>query len=127
MTELKEGQIRLGEHSDYGTITLLFQDQSGGLEIRQEQGFVSARPIEGTILVNIGDLLQRWTNDKLVSTRHRVVIPKEELRRQTARQSVVLFVRPDNDVVIECLDGSGHYPPITALDYLNQRLNATYR
>lgn len=126
MTELKEGQVRLGEHSDYGTITLLFQDQIGGLEILQKEGFVPARPIEGTILVNIGDLLQRWTNDKLVSTIHRVVVPHEELRRLTARQSMAFFVHPDNDVIIECLDGSGHYPPITSLEYLNQRLVATY-
>ena len=58
--------------------------------------------------------------------RHRVVVPGDELRRLTPRQSVAFFVQPDNDVVIECLDGSGHYPPITSLDYLNQRLNATY-
>ena len=128
MTELKKGQIRLGEHSDYGTITLLFQDQIGGLQVvSQKEGFIPATPIEGTILVNIGDLLQRWTNDKLVSTKHRVVVPgDDDLRRLSPRQSVAFFVQPDNDVIIECLDGSAHYPPITSLDYLNQRLNATY-
>jgi hypothetical protein len=57
---------------------------------------------------------------------HRVVVPHEELRRLTARQSMAFFVHPDNDVIIECLDGSGHYPPITSLEYLNQRLVATY-
>ena len=128
MTELKEGQIRLGEHSDYGTFTLLFQDQIGGLEVRsrKEEGFIPASPIEGTILVNIGDLLQRWTNDELISTRHRVVVPRDELKRSTPRQSAAFFVHPDNDVIIECLDGSGHYPPISSLDYLNHRLDATY-
>ena len=128
MTELKKGQIRLGEHTDYGTITLLFQDQIGGLQVvSQKEGFIPATPIEGTILVNIGDLLQRWTNDKLVSTKHRVVVPgDDDLRRLSPRQSVAFFVHPDNDVIIECLDGSAHYPPITSLDYLNQRLNATY-
>jgi hypothetical protein len=59
--------------------------------------------------------------------RHRVVVPGDELRRLTPRQSVAFFVHPDDDVMIECLDGSQHYPPITSLDYLNQRLNATYR
>ena len=124
---LREGQLRLGEHTDYGTITLLFQDQVGGLEVlSKKKEFTPARPIEGTILVNIGDLLQRWTNDKLVSTCHRVVVPKEELFHLKPRQSVAFFVRPDNGVMIECLDGSNHYPPITALEYTKQRFNATY-
>lgn len=125
--DLQPGQIRLGEHSDYGTITLLFQDQIGGLEVfSQKEGFVPARPIEGTVLVNIGDLLQRWTNDKLVSTRHRVVVPYDELLRSNPRQSMAFFVRPDNNVVIECLDGSNNYPPVASQDYLNQRLAGIY-
>ena len=59
--------------------------------------------------------------------RHRVVVPREELFFSKPRQSVVFFVRPDNDVVIESVDGSNHrYPPITALDYTRQRFDATY-
>ncbi|XP_028411070.1 2-oxoglutarate-dependent dioxygenase htyE-like [Dendronephthya gigantea] len=126
MTQLRAGQVRLGEHSDYGTITLLFQDQIGGLEVRGGEGFIPAYPIEGTILVNIGDLLQRWTNDRLMSTKHRVVVPREEIRRLSPRQSAAFFVHPDDDAIIQCLDGSKHYPPITSLEYLLQRLNATY-
>ena len=58
--------------------------------------------------------------------RHRVVVPKEELFHSKPRQSIAFFVRPDNDVMVECLDGSNHYPPITALEYTKQRFNATY-
>lgn len=61
--------MRLGTHSDYGTITLLFQDNVGGLEVETTEGvFVPATPISGTILVNIGDLLQRWTGNQLRAT-----------------------------------------------------------
>ncbi|KAJ7340037.1 hypothetical protein OS493_002759, partial [Desmophyllum pertusum] len=68
-SNIKPGQVRCGEHSDYGTITLLFQDDIGGLEVLPVNGKYSpARPIAGTVLVNIGDLMQRWTADKLIST-----------------------------------------------------------
>lgn len=60
----------------YGTVTLLFQDMVGGLEVQDSQGqFVPAYPQESTVVVNIGDLLQRWSNDRLKSTVHRVVLP----------------------------------------------------
>lgn len=58
--------------------------------------------------------------------KHRVVVPRDDFRRSTPRQSMAFFIHPDNDVIIECLDGSGHYAPITALDYLNYRLQVTY-
>jgi isopenicillin N synthase-like dioxygenase len=69
-------QVRAGEHSDYGSITLLFQDQRGGLQVRSPDGeFVDATPIEDTCVVNAGDLLARWSNDTIKSTVHRVVEP----------------------------------------------------
>lgn len=70
------GQVRAGEHSDYGSITLLFQDQRGGLQVRSPTGdFVDAAPIEDTCVVNAGDLLARWSNGTIKSTVHRVVEP----------------------------------------------------
>lgn len=70
------GQVRAGEHSDYGIITLFFQDSRGGLQVRSPTGhFVDATPIEGTVVVNAGDLLARWSNDSIKSTLHRVVEP----------------------------------------------------
>ncbi|XP_045165864.1 uncharacterized protein LOC123529560 [Mercenaria mercenaria] len=125
--DIKPGQIRLGEHSDFGTITLLFQDDIGGLEVEiPGKGFVPATPIPGTIVVNIGDLMQRWTADTLVATKHRVLIPEVEFKKRKPRQSVVFYVDPDNEYVVECLDGSKKYEPVASLDYLNYKLGITY-
>jgi isopenicillin N synthase-like dioxygenase len=68
---------RAGSHSDYGSLTLLFQDNVGGLQVEDptSQEYVAAPPIEDTIVVNVGDLLARWSNDTLRSTLHRVVAP----------------------------------------------------
>lgn len=124
---IKPGQVRLGEHTDYGTVTLLFQDDIGGLEVSSvDNGFVPATPIPGTVLVNIGSLLQRWTSDFLVATEHRVLVPEEELRRRCCRQSAVFFVLPDDECVVKCLDGSDKYEPIKSIDYLNYRFDQAY-
>lgn len=126
------GQVRAGAHSDYGSLTLLFQDQIGGLEVQTVRGeWVAATPIPGTILVNIGDLMQRWTNDVFRSTLHRVVIPQEEKQGQH-RYSMAYFCHPNPDIAIACLptcqssQQPPQYPPILAGDYLLSRLQATY-
>lgn len=124
---IKPEQVRCGEHSDYGSITLLFQDSVGGLEVLPVNGtYTPARPIPGTVLVNIGDLMQRWTADKLISTKHRVLIPDEERKQRIVRRSLAFFVHPDSEVMIESLDGSNKYAPITSMGYLQQRFAATY-
>lgn len=124
---IKPGQIRCGEHTDYGGITLLFQDDAGGLEVvNREKKFVPATPIQGTILVNIADLMQRWTADKFVSTVHRVIIPEEELKRRTPRRSVAFFYDPDWNAKITCLDGSNKYPPIKCSKYVSQVMTGTF-
>ncbi|KAK2179124.1 hypothetical protein NP493_511g00007 [Ridgeia piscesae] len=132
-TEIKPNQIRCGEHSDYGSITLLFQDDVGGLQVeyllnlRTRKGeFVPATPKAGTMYVNIAEALQRWTADKLISTVHRVVIPEAPSDREKVRMSVVYFAQPDRDCLIQCLDGSDKYEPITSLELLSMRLRATY-
>lgn len=74
--KINPGQVRAGAHSDYGSITLLFQDQRGGLQVKSPTGvFVDATPIKDTCVVNAGDLLARWSNDTIKSTIHRVVEP----------------------------------------------------
>uniref|UniRef100_A0AAR2JCD7 Fe2OG dioxygenase domain-containing protein n=1 Tax=Pygocentrus nattereri TaxID=42514 RepID=A0AAR2JCD7_PYGNA len=122
---VKEDQIRCGEHSDYGSITLLFQSHEGGLQVMNRKGeFISAPSIPGTVLVNIADLMQRWTSDVFVSAVHRVLLPPEgDLR---TRQSLTFFVQPDNDAKISCCDGSNKYPPVRSWDYLQSRFNDTY-
>jgi isopenicillin N synthase-like dioxygenase len=73
---INPGQVRAGEHSDYGSVTFLFQDERGGLQVKSPSGeFVDAAPIAGTCVVNTGDLLARWSNDTIKSTVHRVVEP----------------------------------------------------
>ncbi|XP_060085102.1 uncharacterized protein LOC132564468 [Ylistrum balloti] len=125
--DIKPNQVRCGEHSDYGSLTLLFQDDVGGLEVRNMHGeYIPASPIPGTVLINIGDLMQRWTADYLTATKHRVLIPEEELRRRNSRQSIAFFIHPDDEVMIECLDKSNKYQPITSYDYLQERFAATY-
>ncbi|XP_002740221.1 uncharacterized protein LOC100367849 [Saccoglossus kowalevskii] len=126
--EIKPNQIRCGEHSDYGSITLLFQDDVGGLQVKSIDGtFVDATPMTGSIVVNIGDLMQRWTSDKLVSTVHRVLIPETSKMKNSSRQSLTFFCHPDSSFVIKCVDGNDKYPPITDDVYLKQRFDVTYQ
>ncbi|KAL6466224.1 hypothetical protein MHYP_G00263570 [Metynnis hypsauchen] len=122
---VKEDQIRCGEHSDYGSITLLFQSKEEGLQVMSRKGqFISAPSIPGTVLVNIADLMQRWTSDVFVSAVHRVLLPPEgDLR---TRQSLTFFVQPDNSAIISCCDGSNKYPPVSSWDYLQSRFSDTY-
>ncbi|XP_063403485.1 uncharacterized protein LOC134687263 isoform X2 [Mytilus trossulus] len=91
-----------------------------------EDQYVPATPIPGTIVVNIGDLMQRWTADKLKATKHRVLNPSNEQQRRQNRQSMAFFVHPDDKLMIECLDKSNKYEPISSIDYLNSRFKATY-
>ncbi|XP_072448506.1 uncharacterized protein [Chiloscyllium punctatum] len=125
-SSMQDHQIRCGEHSDYGTFSLLFQDKTGGLEILNRSGeYVAAPYIQNTVLINIADLLQRWTSDKLLSTVHRVLLPKSEDKMCKPRQSLVFFVDPDNDVIVTCCNGLQKYPPIPALQHIQGRLNSS--
>ncbi|MDZ8053736.1 MAG: isopenicillin N synthase family dioxygenase [Aulosira sp. ZfuVER01] len=130
-TTPKPGQIRAGEHSDYGSITLLFQDDIGGLEVQTTSGeWIAAPSIPGTVVVNTGDLMQRWTNHVFCSTKHRVIIPNDNRVKQS-RYSVAFFCHPNDDIEIACLEScqnnhSPIYPPILAGEYLLSRLQATY-
>ncbi|ARV60918.1 2OG-Fe(II) oxygenase [Nostocales cyanobacterium HT-58-2] len=127
----KPGQVRAGEHSDYGSITLLFQDEVGGLEVRTASGeWIAASPIPDTVVVNTGDLMERWTNHVFCSTKHRVMIPDDDRVKQS-RYSAAFFCHPNDDTEIVCLescrrDQSPIYPPILAGAYLLSRLQATY-
>ncbi|CAM4583607.1 unnamed protein product [Leuciscus chuanchicus] len=124
-TCVKENQLRCGEHSDYGSITLLFQSTESGLQVLNRAGeYVSAPSIPGTVLINIADLMQRWTSDVYVSAAHRVLLPPAG--DSSTRQSLAFFVHPDDEAMISCCDGSDKYPPINSFDYLLSRFNDTY-
>ena len=126
--EQSSSDVGAGTHTDYGSVTLLLNDAVGGLEVRRRDGaWVSAPPIPGAFICNIGDCLMRWSNDIYVSTPHRVVSPPGR-----DRYSVAFFLDPNPEALIECLPGcSGpdrpaKYPPVSASDYLRERLDATY-
>ncbi|KAM9754013.1 uncharacterized protein ACNS7B_007153 [Menidia menidia] len=121
---VKEGQLRCGEHSDYGSITLLFQS-CDGLQVCNHSGeFISAPTIPGAVLVNIADLMQRWTSDRLVSVRHRVLLPPAG--DAGTRQALAFFVQPDDQALVSCCDGSSKYPPVKAGAYLSERFRESY-
>ena len=98
-TPARPGQFGTAAHTDFGTITLLAQDDKGGLELRLRSGeWIEAPYVPGSFVVNIGDLLACWTNDRFTSTAHRVTN-----RSDTDRYSIPIFFNPSFDTVVECL------------------------
>ncbi|GAA5902901.1 hypothetical protein JCM6882_009156 [Rhodosporidiobolus microsporus] len=128
--KIDNGGNRAGSHSDYGTVTLLFQDMVGGLEVQDKEGnFVPAKPVPDTVVVNVGDLLQRWSNDVLKSTIHRVVLPFDLKEAMTPRRnSIAFFSNPNLHEIIKCLPNTGEpkYAPVECEEYLVKRLGETY-
>ena len=118
----EQGQLRAGAHSDYGAFTILKGENApGGLQVLRRGGdWVDVPLIEDGFIINIGDLLMRWTNDNWVSTIHRVVNPPEEVRRSVDRMSIAFFFVPNHDVEVRCFDSCmgaenpSRYAPITA-------------
>ncbi|KAK7041439.1 hypothetical protein VNI00_009305 [Paramarasmius palmivorus] len=129
---------RCGAHTDYITCTILFQDRVGGLEVESpnEPGvFIPVHPMEGAAIFNIGDFLMRWSNDTLKSTLHRVRAPPRNQGHTDIipeRFSIPYFMAADKTTVIDCLPGCWgpdkpkKYEPVSAQEYINMRLNATY-
>ena len=154
---------RIGKHSDFGTLTLLFQDAVGGLKVQRpgaeaeaedeaegEGAFVDVPPVRDAVLVNVGDLMARWSNGRWRSTVHRVGLPaghnssddgeaargaRGEAETQDVvpeRFSVPFFATADMDTVIEALPGcwgEGRpklYEPVTAWEYVQMRMAALY-
>ncbi|KAL1988275.1 hypothetical protein VTN96DRAFT_250 [Rasamsonia emersonii] len=132
---------RMPAHTDWSSMTMLFQDDCGGLEVEdlsRPGRFIPAKPIKNAIVMNVGDLLQRWSNDYLRSTNHRVGLPPvsdrfEGPNRMTReRYSIPYFLSPDPDSVIECLpacmseENPAKYKPITQRDYNRLRASMQY-
>jgi len=122
-----EGSVRAGAHEDINVITLLLGAEEAGLEVRHRSGkWLAINPPPAALVINVGDMLQRLTGGLLPSTTHRVVNPSPE-RVRFARYSTPFFLHFAPDVLIEtlpgCLEGGARaYPPITAQDYLLERL-----
>ena len=120
------GQIRAGAHTDYGALTILMpQPGSRGLEIFSPEGrWIEVSPSAGAFVVNIGDLMARWTNDRWVSTLHRVVIPEDGAKER--RQSLAFFHQPNWQAEIAPLPGDApKYEPVRSGPYLMSRFQST--
>lgn len=111
-TDRKEAKIGIGSHTDYESFTLLWQSEAG-LQVQNRAGeWIEAPPIEGTFIINIGDMMMRWTNDLFVSTPHRVVNTSGK-----KRYSMALFFAANHDTIVECLptcmseNNPPKYPP----------------
>jgi isopenicillin N synthase-like dioxygenase len=126
---LKETQWSFSPHTDYGTITVLSQDNSGGLQVRNSAGaWIDVPPVEGAFVINIGDLMAMWTNDLYTSNLHRAVN-----RGTAARFSAALFISPHGDTVVDCLptcqgpDNPPRYAPVQAEEYNRVLIDQAYR
>ncbi len=124
---VSDGQLGAGAHTDYGTLTVLFQDAEGGLQVQGLDGkWIDAPPIPGTVVINTGDLISRWSNDFFKSTPHRVV-PRPAAMKN-GRLSIAFFSDPDPEVIIEtfpkCItpENPHRYNPITAGEHIQRRI-----
>ena len=123
------GQLRAGAHSDYGSLTILRQEnRPGGLQARSKDGeWVDVQAIPGTFVVNIGDLMMQWTNDTWITTMHRVVNPPQEKAADSDRISLVFFHQPNYDAMVSCLDSChdaarpAKYAPVSSGDHLRSK------
>ncbi|MDT0690173.1 2-oxoglutarate and iron-dependent oxygenase domain-containing protein [Salegentibacter sp. F188] len=128
ITEEPKGAVRAGAHGDINLITLLMGASTGGLQVLRKDGeWIDAIPQEDELVINVGDMLERHTNNKLRSTVHRVVNPPKE-EWGNPRYSIPFFLHPRSEMPLDCLEeciDENHpkqYEDITAGEFLHQRL-----
>ncbi|MBD8094598.1 isopenicillin N synthase family oxygenase [Pseudomonas fluorescens] len=123
------GEKGCGAHTDFGALTLLLQDNVGGLQVKaiDSDQWIEAPPIEGSYVVNLGDMINRWTNDRYHSNVHRVInLSGRE------RYSVPFFFTGNMNTLVECLPtclgsaGIAKYPPVTIEQHFMERYQASY-
>ncbi len=124
-----EGQMRMGAHTDYGVVTVLYADPVPGLQVLDPAGvWRDVQPAPGAFLVNLGDMTAQWTNDRWRSTLHRVVPPPVDTRGSAKRRSAAFFLDANYDAVIECIptcrspEQPAKYPPVIAGQHLIQKI-----
>jgi isopenicillin N synthase-like dioxygenase len=129
----KPGQLRAGAHADYGSLTILrAEDKPGGLQVLNRAGAWVDVPIApDSYVVNIGELMARWTNDRWRATLHRVVNPPAEHAAASRRLSLVFFHNPNYDAPVAALPGTvapgehARYPPTTSGEHLRAQFVRT--
>ena len=126
------GQLRAGAHTDYGTLSILrFDDAPGGLEVMGPDGWAAVPMVPGGFVVNLGDMMARWTNDRWVSTLHRAALPPAGAGRSARRQSIVFFHNVRWDAEVRCLPTclapgeSPRYEPVLAGPHLLSKFAST--
>ena len=126
----RANQLGAGAHTDWGAITLLAQDDIGGLEVQNAAGqWISAPPIAGTFVINLGDMFPRWTNGLYHSNMHRVLNNKMAGRD---RYSIPFFYSPDHLARIECLPtctdeaNPPKYQPCTSGEHMDEMFRRSY-
>ena len=129
LDEPPAGQLRQSAHSDISALTILHgEDKPGGLEVRDSDGtWLTAPIVPNAFLINIGDLIARWTNDRWISNVHRVAMPPHDQAADSRRQSIAFFLHPNYDVIVECipscLDGRpAKYPAVTVAEHMSMRM-----
>lgn len=133
LTPPAPGQLRVGAHRDYGSLTILrTEDAPGGLQVFTRAGeWLDVPIIPETFIINIGELMARWTNDRWIATLHRVVNPPRAKAHDSERLSIVFFHNPNYDAVISCLpsctspDAPPRYPPTTSGAHLHSQFTRT--
>ena len=123
-------QMGAGAHTDYGFMTLLFQHGVGGLQVIDSNGaWIDVPPRDDAVVINSGDMLERWTNGKYKSTMHRVIAKTGD----RDRLSIAIFIDPDSDAMIDVLpsctgsENPARFPPISAGAHLQARLEASHK
>ncbi|GAA4339868.1 2-oxoglutarate and iron-dependent oxygenase domain-containing protein [Pigmentiphaga soli] len=128
-TPPEAGQLRAGAHTDYGLLTILNGENTpGGLQVRTRAGdWIDIETDPGTFVINIGDLLMRWTNDRWVSNVHRVVNPPADAGPAAQRISIAFFHHPNYDALVECIapPGQAKYPPVLSGEYRDLKYRQT--
>ena len=127
--EIEPGQLRAGAHTDYGCMTILrTEDAPGGLQVQTPAGeWLDVQAVPGSFVVNLGDMMARWTNDRWAATLHRVAVPPADRAARSRRQTIVFFHDPRADALIECIPGCAdadhpaRYEPVTALDHVRSK------
>ncbi len=115
-----------GPHTDHGIVTILWQDGLGGLEVMGKDGnWIAVTPLRGSYVINIGELMKRWTNGRFKATVHRVVHLQDK-----SRYSMPLFCNPDFRTVVDprdlgVSDADAQYPPVMSGEFLLSRFKAT--
>ena len=125
-------QLRCGEHTDFGSLTILAVGAGeSGLQVRTRDGdWIGASTEPGQFIVNIGDMMQRWTNDRWISNRHRVVNPTTVDGAKVRRQSMGFFLHPNFDAQIACLSSCqdsatpARYSPVLAGTLMAEKMRA---